>query len=212
MIESASGIVLRKRRLTESSLIIHWLSPEQGRLATVAKGALRPTSPFRGKLDLFHEADFSFTRSRRSELHTLREVVVRDFHAPLRQELTCLQQACYAAELIELATETETPLEEIYTLFKSWLDELVARKPRPESVWRFEVSLLAALGLQPDPSTTGLTPGAAAVLRAWLSDPAAASRVILSPAQREELSGFLRHFVAFHLGKVPREREPALRG
>ena len=65
MIETASGLVLRTRPLTETSLIVHWLTPQSGRIATVAKGARRPKSPFRGKLDLFYLADFSFVRSRR---------------------------------------------------------------------------------------------------------------------------------------------------
>ena len=51
--------------------------------------------------DLCYECDFSFTRSRRSELHTLREVVLRQTHEPLRRELGWLQQAAYAAALIE---------------------------------------------------------------------------------------------------------------
>ncbi|MAE31407.1 MAG: hypothetical protein CMO43_07430 [Verrucomicrobiales bacterium] len=44
----------------------------------LAKGARRAKSPFRGKLDLFHLAEFSFRRSRRSELHTLCEVVLTE--------------------------------------------------------------------------------------------------------------------------------------
>ena len=72
MEERSQGIILRIRPLTESSLIVHWLAPESGRLSTVAKGAKRPKSPFRGKLDLFFAAEFSFHRSRRSDLHTLR--------------------------------------------------------------------------------------------------------------------------------------------
>src|SRR5882672_10591109 len=87
MIESAHGIILRTHPLTETSLIVNWLTPEFGRISTVAKGARRPKSPFLGKLDLFYEADLSFTRSRRSELHTLREVSLRDPHPALRQEL-----------------------------------------------------------------------------------------------------------------------------
>src|SRR6185312_16938283 len=73
MDERATGIILRTRLLTDTSLIVHWLTPDCGRIATAAKGARRPKSPFRGKLDLFFEADFSFARSRRSELHILRE-------------------------------------------------------------------------------------------------------------------------------------------
>ncbi|HXA44461.1 MAG TPA: recombination protein O N-terminal domain-containing protein, partial [Candidatus Angelobacter sp.] len=58
MIKNATGIILRTRPLTETSLIVHWLTPDLGRLATVAKGARRPKSPFAGRLDLFYVADF----------------------------------------------------------------------------------------------------------------------------------------------------------
>jgi DNA repair protein RecO (recombination protein O) len=64
--ERASGIILRTRPLTDTSLIVHWLTPELGRIATVAKGARKPKSSFYGKLDLFFEADLSFARSQRS--------------------------------------------------------------------------------------------------------------------------------------------------
>src|SRR5215469_5094183 len=107
MTESAAGIILRTQALTESSLIIHWLTPNFGRIATVAKGARRPKSPFSGKLDLFYEADFSFTRSRRSELHTLREVSVRHINGALRENIVKVQQAAYAAAYIAQTTEAE---------------------------------------------------------------------------------------------------------
>src|SRR5215471_4708726 len=124
MIESARGLVLRCRPLTETSLIVHWLTPGLGRVATVAKGARRPNSSFRGKLDLFYEADFSFARSRRSELHTLREVLLRETHTFLRRELGHLQQAAYCAALIEQTTETETPLPFIFKLMNAFLHHI----------------------------------------------------------------------------------------
>ncbi len=67
MIESATGLIVRTRPLTETSLIVHWLTPDFGRIATAAKGARRAQSPFHGKLDLLYLADFSFSRSRRSD-------------------------------------------------------------------------------------------------------------------------------------------------
>ena len=51
MDEIAQGIILRVRPLTETSLIVHWLTIEHGRISTVAKGAQRPKSGFRGKLE-----------------------------------------------------------------------------------------------------------------------------------------------------------------
>src|SRR5258708_15615839 len=101
MVETALGLVLRTRPLTETSLIVHWLTADLGRLATVAKGARGPKSTFRGKLDLFYLADFSFSRSRTSDLHNLREVSLRKTHEFLRQEMAYLQQAAYCANLIE---------------------------------------------------------------------------------------------------------------
>ncbi len=51
--ERAHGLVLRTRPLTETSLIVNWLTLELGRVSTVAKGARRAKSLFRGKLDLY---------------------------------------------------------------------------------------------------------------------------------------------------------------
>src|ERR1041384_2424493 len=116
MIERAQGLVLRTRPFTETSLIVQWLTPEFGRLDTVAKGARRPKSPFRGQLDLFYLADFTFTRSRRSELHTLKEVHLLGTYAFLRQEFGQLRQISYCAALVEQATEKETPLPRIFDL------------------------------------------------------------------------------------------------
>src|ERR1043166_2734821 len=133
------GIILRTRPLTETSLIVHWLTPDLGRIATVAKGARRPKSPFRGKLDLFYEADFSFARSRRSELHNLREVVLRETHSRLRENLGWVQQAGYAAAFIEQTTETETPLPEIHELMTFLLRHLTERPPTPPTALAFEL-------------------------------------------------------------------------
>src|SRR5213082_3295135 len=147
MIERAEGLVLRLYPLTETSLIVRWLTPHLGRLSTVAKGARRPKSPFSGKLDLFYLADFTFSRSRRSELHTLREVVLRETHAALRQEIRYLQQATYCAALVEQTTETETPLPTIFPLLTGLLNHLSKQPPQPQTIFVFELKLLHELGL-----------------------------------------------------------------
>src|SRR6478736_8978265 len=150
MIESATGIILRTRLLTETSLIVNWLTAEHGRISTVAKGARKPKSPFAGQLDLFYEADFSYTRSRKSELHTLREVSLKQTHAPLRQEMGWLQQASYAAALSEQTTERETPLPGVFALLHGLLAHLPAQPPQPRTIYAFELKLLDELGLRPD--------------------------------------------------------------
>lgn len=210
MIETATGLIVRTRPLTETSLIVHWLTSGLGRLATVAKGARRPKSPFQGKLDLFYLAELSFSRSRRSELHTLREVSVREPHGFLRQELGYLQQASYCAALVEQATEMETPLPAVFDLMCRLLNHLPSQPPQPQSIFAFELRLLKELGLQPDLEKSRLNPGTRQVVKALTeSEWPVMARLRLSEAQVTELSRFLHGFLVYHLGRIPKSRESA---
>ena len=211
MIESATGLILRTRPLTETSLIVQWLTPEFGRIVTVAKGARRHKSPFIGRLDLFYLADFSFSRSRRSDLHTLREVSLRETNSMLRENISALRQAAYATRFIEQATETETPLPRVYELLREFLDCLRMQKPAAHVIFAFELKLLRELGLEPDWAKTGLAAGTkkiAAILSQ--KDFMAGENLKLTKSQIEELRQFLHGFLIFHLGKLPKGRAAAL--
>jgi DNA repair protein RecO (recombination protein O) len=210
MIETATGLVVRTRLLTETSLIIHWLTPALGRLATVAKGALRPKSPFRGKLDLFYYADFSFSRSRRSELHNLREVSLRETHPVLRQDLDCLRQASYCAALIEQATETETPLPAIFNLMLALLQYLGSHGAAPRALFAFELRMLSDLGLRPDLDQSKLNPATKGLVQALTDQPwEALAGLNPSAPQLIELRRFLHGYLIYHLGRIPRGRDAA---
>jgi DNA repair protein RecO (recombination protein O) len=150
MVEKTRGLILRVHPLTETSLIIDWLTADFGRISTAAKGARRSQSPFRGKLDLFYLVDFTFARSTRSELHTLREIKLIETHPALRTNLHALQQAAYCARLLVQATEKETPLPELFALLLATIGRISAGPPRPETVLDYEVQLLTHLGLTPD--------------------------------------------------------------
>jgi len=205
--ESATGIILRTRPFTETSLIVSWLAEEQGRISTIAKGARRPKSPFAGKLDLFYRANFSFARSRQSELHTLREVGLCETHSKLRTELDYLRQAAYCAALVEQATERDTPLPAIFELMRGLLEHLPKHAPLPQTIFTFELKLLNELGLGPDLEESKLTPGAWQIAQVLLNgDWAGSARLKLSDAQNRELHRFLHGFLIYHLGRIPKGR------
>lgn len=211
MVESATGLILRIRPLTETSLIVHWLTREFGRLATVAKGARRPKSPFLGKLDLFYLLDFSFARSRRSELHTLREVGLRETQSVLRRELGLLRQAAYCAALVEQTTETETPLPGMFELLSGLLHHLPAAGIREQTILAFELKLLNELGMQPDSEEARLSDGSKRLLAVLRDkDWTALTQLRLSPAQVAELRNFLHGFLIFHLDRIPGGRDSAI--
>lgn len=211
MVERTTGIILRLYSLTETSLIIHWLTSDFGRLVTVAKGARRLKSTFHGKLDLYYEIDLSFARSRRSEIHTLREAGLIDAHPHLRRHLGFLQQVAYCAALIELATETETPIPGFYDLMRDFLKGLCGQVPRPEAVLAFELKLLEETGQAPNPDSI---PFKAEVKQAigQLSHGSWPEIFIMpiAPASRQEIIRYLHGFMIYHLGKIPSGRHAAL--
>jgi DNA repair protein RecO (recombination protein O) len=210
-VERATGLVLRTRPLTDTSLIVHWLTADLGRLATVAKGARRPKSPFRGQIDLFYLAELSFHRSPRSELHTLREVKLMDSHPALRQDLSSLRQAAYCASLIEQTTETEAPMPLVFDQFTKLVQALPHNPARPQSVFAFEMKMLAELGLTPNLAEIEISEGSRQILArfAQLEWPAI-FRLSLSDEQVAEIGQFLLGFLTYHLGRVPRGRPGAV--
>ena len=211
MSETATGLILRTRPLTETSLIVHWLTPRFGRIATVAKGARRNKSQFLGKLDLFYEADFSFSRSRSSDLHTLREVSLRHTHGELRADILKLHRAAYATAFIEQATETDTPLPGAFELLRDFLKCLCEQKSAAQLVFALELKWLREIGLQPDWTQTRLAAGTKKIAEGLTQkDWTAGLRLKLTDAQVVELRQFLHGFLIFHLGRLPKGRASAL--
>jgi len=209
--ESTTGIVLRARPFSETSLIVNWLTAANGRLSTVAKGARRPNSPLRGKLDLFYLADFSFGRSRRSDLHTLREAKVIETFAPLRSDLAYLQQASYCAALVEQSTEADTPLPGVYELMRIFLTTLAAEPAHAHTVFAFELKLLDELGLKPDLDDSRLSAGSRELAKALaLAEWGKIGRFRPSEGQMNELAAFLHGYLIYHLGRFPKGREAAI--
>jgi DNA repair protein RecO (recombination protein O) len=141
------GILLRKRKLSDTSLIVSWCTDSLGIIQTVARGARRPKSPFRGRLDLFFEADISIAFSRKSNLHTLREVVVVNAFAGIRTDHRRTQAASYFVELIEVCTEIEHHEPEIFHLLERAFGYLDQHDPDLRAITHFEAELARITGV-----------------------------------------------------------------
>ena len=147
MTETTNAILLRRRKLSDTSLIISLCTEDFGCLETVARGARRPKSPFAGKLDLFFEVEAQFSRSRRSNLHTLTEVVLGDPYAGIRKNYLRTQTASYFVELIEISTEPEHPAPELFYLLRRAFRYLDQNDPDLRAVHHFESELARFAGV-----------------------------------------------------------------
>lgn len=211
MDEKSNGLILRIRQLTETSLLVHWLTSKQGRVTTVAKGARRTKSPFSGKLDLMHEADFSFRRSRQSEIHTLTEVSQTKTHVSVRRDINRLRLMAYATQFIEQTTEPENSLMGIHVIFTSLLDHLSNANCRPALVYALEMKLLSELGLTPALNESRLDDHTVILLeqlavRNW----AEISNLKPQKTQVMAMKEYLHGFLIYNLGKLPEGRDALL--
>ena len=145
--ETTNAIVLRKRKFSDTSLIVSWCTESLGCVQTMARGALRPRGPFAGKLDLFFEAEIQIKRSRRSNLHTLTEVALRNPFAGIRRGHLRTQTAAYFSELIERCTERDHCEPELFALLRRAFGFLDANEPTARAVSHFEAELARITGV-----------------------------------------------------------------
>ena len=146
-VESTEAILLRKRKFSDTSLIVSWCTELIGCVQTIAKGARRQKSPFAGKLDLFFEAEISIVRSRKSDLHTLAEVVLKNPFAGIRSNYLRTQTAAYFVELIEICTERDHREPELFGLLRRAFGYLDANDPTARAVAHFETELARIAGV-----------------------------------------------------------------
>ncbi len=145
--ESGRGTIIRLTKLTDTSLIVHWMSEDAGLIKTVAKGARRMKSAFAGRLDLFIEADFEWGRNKRGGLHILREVSVVNFREELRKSYRDALVAGYFGQLLELVLELDHPEGEMCDLLKRGLGHLADEGASRRAMFYYEREVARILGL-----------------------------------------------------------------
>jgi DNA repair protein RecO (recombination protein O) len=144
---STRAIAIRRTRLTDTSLIVHWFTENHGLIKTVAKGARRPKSPFAGQLDLFFGGEITYQTAKKGELHALREVAISDWREGLRKNYTSTLLAAYCCQLVEAAVEPEHPDSALHDLLLRALDHLAADEPTLRALQHFEKQLSRLLGI-----------------------------------------------------------------
>jgi DNA repair protein RecO (recombination protein O) len=163
MVELLNGVLLRRIRFSNTSLILTWFTDLHGKTKAIARGALRSGSPFAGKLDLFFHCELLLAFSRRSEIHQLREVAIKTTFSGIRASYLKTSAAAYFVELVESVTEPEHSAPEIYRLLLRAFDYLDRRSPDAKVVHFFESELCKCLGLY----TPGLRSAAERIREAY---------------------------------------------
>ncbi|MCS1410476.1 MAG: DNA repair protein RecO [Verrucomicrobia subdivision 3 bacterium] len=206
-----NGYIIRTFRLTDTSLIVEWLTDSKGRISTVARGALREKSALSGKLDLLFFASITFRQSLNSDLYTLKEVELKTTPQSIRCSVAGLNQVAYFVDLVRRTTEQNTPTPEIFDLFQRSLNLAEQGQQGPAFTLWFEWQLLAILGLQPARDVIQLTEADRRVLAQWEQSPNDFPMADqLSQQQTNNIACLLTESWIREIGRCPKKRNELL--
>lgn len=141
------GTVLRLYPLGEHGAIICWCTPGHGLVRTAARSVLKPGSDMAGIVDLFHECEFVYHPSAKSDLCTLDSAELITPRLALRGDLARLRLASYMAQLVLCTVEPGAAEPAWHKLVATALDYVEQATLRPEILLRYERRLAELHGL-----------------------------------------------------------------
>jgi DNA repair protein RecO (recombination protein O) len=124
MLVTTPAVVLHAFPYGETSRIVRLATPEWGVQSVIAKGAMRPKSPFGGRLQVLSEGVAQFHHRMHRDLQTLSAFDLTDQHASLAADVGRYAAATALAELV-LRFAHEEPQPAVYHALAAALGALV---------------------------------------------------------------------------------------
>lgn len=124
MYENCEGVVLRRSRFSETSLVLSLFTREFGRVDALAKGARRLSSSMRGHFDLYNIEEVTIFHRPRAGLDLATDAALLSESSALR--IDPLAYACMAmlAEVLLSCSMPHDPHEKAYVAFTEALKKL----------------------------------------------------------------------------------------
>lgn len=146
-IRSDQGIVLRSFPFGEADRVVVLLSPNHGKLRTVAKGIRKTKSRFGGRLEPFTHVDLILYEGR--NLDTITQVSVIEAFPHLRQDLDAVMTAGTMVELVDAVAGEDDPSLRLFLLLQRGLKALDRGHGVPDLVTSFMLKLSDIVGFAP---------------------------------------------------------------
>jgi DNA repair protein RecO (recombination protein O) len=146
------GIILNKTDFGEADKIIIFLTPDYGKVKTIAKSVRKSRSRLAGGIELFSESELTLVQGR-GKLDTLISTRLIKHFGNIVKDIQVTQYAYDFIIMIDKSTE-DSPESFYYQLLKKGLNALNTSDLGPDlvKIW-FEMQLLKLTGHQPDLKT-----------------------------------------------------------
>lgn len=146
-LKNDQGIVLRGYPFGEADRVVVILSPNHGKLRTVAKGVRKTKSRFGGRLEPFTHVDLVLYEGR--NLDTITQVSVIEAFPDLRRDLDRVMAAGSMVEAVDAVTQENESSLRAFLLLQRGLRTLEAGRPHPDLVTAFLLGVAEVVGVSP---------------------------------------------------------------
>jgi len=148
-IEKALGIVLNKRDLRETSLVVDFYTQEFGKISGILKGIRTDPKKFASNLELFSLNEIIFYRKTHSSLHLVSQADKIDNFTRIRQNIERTTTASFMIEMVASIMQLEDKNEEIFNLTLAALKELETNYNPEKIATIFKIKMLSLSGFKP---------------------------------------------------------------
>jgi len=149
-IQKSDAILLRRRNLRESSLILTFCTKDFGKVSGVIKGVRGPRAQLGSNPQLFSLNRVVFYESKRKRLNIISQCDLIDYFSVIRKDL---ERSVYAEYFLELADSVSAEFdknEELFTLLTDSLRLLCTNASVKRIARIFEIRLMNLIGLMPE--------------------------------------------------------------
>lgn len=141
------GIVLRGYPFGEADRVVVLLSPNNGKIRTVAKGVRKTKSRFGGRLEPFTHVDLVLYEGR--NLDTITQVAVLEPFPRLRSDLDAVVAAGTMVEAVDAVAQEDEAAIRLFLLLQRGLKTLEAGERSPDLITSYLLKLADVVGVAP---------------------------------------------------------------
>jgi DNA repair protein RecO (recombination protein O) len=148
-IDKTQALILNKRDIRETSIIVDFYSKEFGKFSGLLKGIRSEPEKFASNLEPFSLNEIIFYRKTHSSLHLVSQADKLDNFTRIRSSIEKTTQAVFMMELINSIMQAEDKNEEIFNLALISLKELETNYNPAKIATIFKIKMLNLSGFKP---------------------------------------------------------------
>lgn len=148
-IDKACGLILNKRDLRETSIIVDFYTQEFGKISGILKGIRTQPEKFASNLELFSLNEIIFYRKTHSSLHLVSQADKISNFTGVRGNIERAATAGFMMELISSVMQPEDKNEEVFHLALDSLKELETNYNPEKIATIFKIKMLNLSGFRP---------------------------------------------------------------